>query len=176
MKHRTITAAALGLVAGCTFTQHTHIAWLDPSYAPHSGQSAYSLMDQPLKTKVTVFRDGATPTRPYHAILIMAADGNGNQEPDAIASFIDLSRRAGANAVIISPPTSGLSVKREAAAVGTKSSTSSESTDSQAAASKLYVDEMSPNLRYLFKAIPIVWDSPTSSTTQSLTNLNNQLY
>ena len=153
-------------LTGCTFTQHTHIAWLDPAYAP-GGNSIYSLMAQKPKTTVVIYRDGAVPDRPYHPILMLAVAGNGNQEPDAVQAFIDLSQRAGADAVIIKRPVSGLSVheKREAQTAAAASNGSKLAVE-QNQSNTISAEELSPNWRYLFQATAVVWDKqPASNNT-----------
>lgn len=156
-------------LTGCTFTQHTHIAWLDPAYAPTSGNSIYSLMNQKPKTTVAVYLDGVVPDRPYHEILMLAVSGNGNQEPDAVQTFMDLSRRAGANAVIIQRPVSGLSVhEKSEAKIAAAANNGAEGAVKQIQSSTISADQLAPNRRYLFQATAVVWDKhiTTNSATQ----------
>jgi hypothetical protein len=153
------------LLAGCTFTQHSHIAWLDSSYTPKSGQSVFDLMNQPQKAKVEIYRNGTVPNRSYHPILMLSVAGNGNQEPDAVETFTDLSARAGADAVLIARPTSGLGVRAEITSqTSVTNNVGSEKGINQSASGSIFSDDLAPNRRYLFSATAVVWDS--SNRTQ----------
>lgn len=165
---KNLFALLLLALTGCTFTQHTHIAWLDPAYAP-GGHSIYSLMNQKPKTTVAIYRDGAVPDRPYHEILMLAVDGNGNQEPDAVETFVDLSQRAGADAVVIKRPVSSMSVheKREAQTAAAADN-GSELAVEQNQNNTISAEGLTPNKRYLFQATAVVWDKHI--TTNSATH------
>jgi hypothetical protein len=115
-------------------------------------------MNQHPKTTVQIYRDGATPARPYHPILMLAVAGNGNQEPDAVEAFIDLGQRAGADAVLIARPSFGFGVHAEITAQTSVTNNAGSAKDiNSSAAGSVFSDELSPDRRYLFQATAVVW-------------------
>jgi hypothetical protein len=79
---------------------------------------------------------------------------------NAVEAFMDLSRRAGADAVIVERPASGLSIHaRNEAQIEAAANNGSERAVEQTQNSTISADDLAPNRRYLFQATAVVWDN-----------------